>query len=390
VEGGSDVNLHEYQAKEVFAGYGIPIVPGKVASTAEEAHRIAEEMGGPVVVKAQVHTGGRGKAGGVKLAADPAAARDVAETILGLVIKGYPVRKVLVVPAAEIAKEYYLGVTLDRAAKRPVIIASAAGGIDIEEVARTTPEQIHRVHLDRRGNFRSYQAREVASRIESRQDVALKMARVLERLVEVFWGSDAGLVEINPLVLTPDDKVLALDAKMVVDDSALFRQPRLAAMREGEDETAAAAREMGLSHVPLSGNVGCVVNGAGLAMATMDLIKHYGGEPANFLDIGGSSNPDKVTLAMRIILQDPDVKAILFNIFGGITRCDDVAQGILTGLKNLDVRIPVVVRLTGTNEEVAREMLSQAKGVEPAATMDDAVRKALAYTDGRGGTGGAQ
>jgi succinyl-CoA synthetase beta subunit len=376
------VNIHEYQAKEVFAGYGIPIVAGKVATTAEEAKKIASEAGGPVVVKAQVHAGGRGKAGGVKLAQNPDEAREKAEAILKLSIKGYPVRKVLVVPAAEIAKEYYLGVTMDRGAKRPVIIASAAGGVDIEEVARTTPEKIHRYHLTRRGAFRSYEARAVTLKIEPRKEIALKMARVLERLVEVFWASDASLVEINPLITTPDDKVIALDAKMVIDDNALYRQPRLASYREDESEDAAAAREMGLSFVPLEGNVGCVVNGAGLAMATMDLIKHYGGEPANFLDIGGSSNPDKVTTAMRIILDDPQVKAVLFNIFGGITRCDDVAQGILAALKNLDVRVPVVVRLTGTNEEIAREMLARAEGVEPAATMDDVVKTALARADG--------
>ncbi len=379
------MNIHEYQAKEVFAGHGIPVISGKVATTPEEAARFAAEMGGTVVVKAQVHAGGRGKAGGVKLAANPDEAREKAKAILSLNIKGYPVRKVLVVPASDIDKEYYLSVTMDRAAKRPVIIASAAGGVDIEEVAKTTPEKIHRFHLDRRGSFRSYQARAVCLKIEPRKDVALKMSRVLERLVAVFWATDASLVEINPLITTPDGKVIALDAKMTVDDNALFRQPKLAAYREDESEHAAAAREMGLSYVPLEGNVGCVVNGAGLAMATMDLIKHYGGEPANFLDIGGSSNPDKVTTAMRIILDDPNVKAVLFNIFGGITRCDDVAQGILSALKNLDVRVPVVVRLTGTNEEAAREMLAQAGGVEPAATMDEVVKLALARADGARG-----
>ncbi len=376
------MNIHEYQAKEVFAGYGIPIVAGKVAATPDEAARLAAEIGGAVVVKAQVHAGGRGKAGGVKLAADPDEAREKARAILALTIKGFPVKKVLVAPAADISKEYYLGVTLDRAANKPVIIASAAGGVDIEEVARATPEKIHRFHLTRHGSFRSYQAREVAMKIEPRKEIALKIARILERLVEVFWASDASLVEINPLITTPDDKVLALDAKMVVDDNALFRQPRIAAYREDESEHAAAAREMGLSYVPLEGNVGCVVNGAGLAMATMDLIKHYGGEPANFLDIGGSSNPEKVTTAMRIILDDPNVKAVLFNIFGGITRCDDVAQGILAALKNLEIRVPVVVRLTGTNEEVAREMMAKADGVEPAATMDEVVKTALARADG--------
>jgi succinyl-CoA synthetase beta subunit len=291
---------------------------------------------------------------------------------------------VLVVPAAEIAREYYLGVTLDRAARRPVIIASAAGGMDIEEVARETPEKIHRFHVDRPGAFRSYQARMVAAKLEPNPEISLAIARILEKLVQVFWAVDATLVEINPLAATPEPKVLALDAKMVIDDNGIFRQPRLAAYREDESEHAAAAREMGLSYVPLAGNVGCVVNGAGLAMATMDLIKHYGGEPANFLDIGGSSNPEKVTTAMRIILDDPDVKAVLFNIFGGITRCDDVAQGILAARKRLSVRIPLVVRLTGTNEEIARELLAQAEGVEPAATMDEAVKLALRRAGGAG------
>ena len=376
------MNLHEYQAKEVFAGFGIPVLPGKVAATPGEAETLAREFGGTVVIKAQVHTGGRGKAGGVKLAGDPAEAREKASAILDLVIKGYPVRKVLVVPASDIAKEYYLGVTLDRPAKRPVIIASAAGGVDIEEVARETPEKIHRFHLDRPGSFRSYQARAVARAIEPDPGLYLKIARVLERLVDAYWSTDAGLVEINPLVATPDGAVLALDAKMSVDDNALFRRPRIAAYREDETEDEAEAREMGLSYVPLEGNVGCVVNGAGLAMATMDLIKHHGGEPANFLDIGGSSNPDKVTTAMRIILGDTQVKAVLFNIFGGITRCDDVAQGILAAFKKLEVGVPVVVRLTGTNEAEAREMLAQSNVVEPAETMDDAVKLVLSKVNG--------
>ena len=376
------MNIHEYQAKEVFAGYGIPVLPGKVASSPDEAARIAAELGGTVVVKAQVHTGGRGKAGGVKLAAGPEEARRHAETILGLMIKGYPVRKVLIVPASEIAKEYYLAVTLDRAAKRPVIIASASGGMDIEEVARRTPEKIHRFHLDGPETFRAYQARQVAARIEPRKSVFPKMASVLERLVEVYWSTDTSLVEINPLALTPGGDVLALDAKMVIDDNAMYRQPRLAVFREDESDHDRIAREMGLSYVPLEGTIGCVVNGAGLAMATMDLIKHYGGEPANFLDIGGSSNPEKVTTAMRIILSDPDVKAILFNIFGGITRCDDVARGIVLALEGLTTRVPVVVRLTGTNVEAARAIHTQASGVESADTMDAAVKLVIARAGG--------
>ena len=374
------MNIHEYQAKEVFAGFGIPVLPGKVATTPEEAEQIAKGIGSAVVVKAQVHTGGRGKAGGVKLAADSAEAREKAKAILSLNIKGHPVKKVLVVPASEISKEYYLGVTLDRRAKKAVIIASAAGGVDIEEVARETPEKIHRFHLEGPRSLRSFEARAVASKIEPQSEIALKIARVLKNLVEVYWASDAGLVEINPLVLTPEGKILALDAKMSVDDNAEFRQPRLVAYREEESEHSQTVREMGLSYVPLEGNVGCVVNGAGLAMATMDLIKHYGGEPANFLDIGGSSSPEKVAAAMRIILSDSNVKVILFNIFGGITRCDDVANGIKSVLEELEVKVPVVVRLTGTNEELALQILAQIKGTEPAESMDDVVKQALAHT----------
>jgi succinyl-CoA synthetase beta subunit len=379
------VNLHEYQAKEVFAGHGIPIIPGKVARTPEEAERIAAEMGGTVVVKAQVHTGGRGKAGGVKLAASPAEAKEKAGAILGLDIKGHVVKQVLVVPASEIAQEVYVAVVMDRAAQRPLIIASAAGGVDIEQVAKETPEKIHRFHLDRPGAFRSFEARAVARHLSDDPKVRLRMAAVIEKLVAAFWANDCSLAEINPLVTDPEGKVIALDAKMTIDDNALYRHPRLEAFREEENENATAAREMGLSYVPLDGNIGCVVNGAGLAMATMDVIKHYGGEPANFLDIGGSSNPEKVTTAMRIILSDPNVKAILFNIFGGITRCDDVAKGILAAVKELDIHVPVVVRLTGTNEEIAREMLAESDAVEPAETMDDGVKQVLARVGaGRG------
>jgi len=290
---------------------------------------------------------------------------------------------VLVVPAAEIGKEFYLAVVQDRASKRPIIIASAAGGVDIEQVAKETPELIHRFHLDRPGAFRSYQARSVANKLVDDPKVAGRMARVIEKLVAAYWANDCTLAEINPLVTTPEGEVIALDAKMTIDDNALFRHPRLAALREDDNPHAAKARDMGLSYVPLDGDVGCVVNGAGLAMATMDVIKHFGGQPANFLDIGGSSNPEKVTTAMEIILADPQVKAILFNIFGGITRCDDVARGILAAVKDMDLNVPVVVRLTGTNEKEARELLAGSDAVEPAETMEEAVKMVLA----RAGTG---
>jgi succinyl-CoA synthetase beta subunit len=372
------LNLHEFQAREVLRRFGVPVPGGRVASTPAEAFAIATELGGATVIKAQVHTGGRGKAGGVKLAKTPEDARARAADILGMDIKGYKVGKVLVAPAQDIAREIYLGVVLDRAARRPAIMASAAGGIDIEEVARTAPEKIVTRHLDRRGSFRAWEARSVAFAIESEPGPALQIATILEKLVRAFWECDCSLAEINPLIVTPEGKVLAIDAKMVLDDNALFRHPDLETLRDEELDDERLAREKGLSFVKLDGTIGCIVNGAGLAMATMDLIKYYGAEPANFLDIGGSSNPEKVTAAMKIITADPNVKAILFNIFGGITRCDDVARGIVAALEKNPIRVPLVVRLTGTNEELGREILKQARGVLPAETMDDAARLAIA------------
>jgi succinyl-CoA synthetase beta subunit len=378
------LNLHEYQAKEVFARYGIPIIPGRVVATPEEAEAVAREFGGQTVIKAQVHTGGRGKAGGVKLAGTAAEAREKAEKILGMNIKGHVVRKVLMHPAADIARELYMGIVLDRAGRRPVIMLSAAGGVDIEEVARTAPEKILKHHLDRPGSFRSWQARRLMFAVEKDPKAALQGAAILEKLVRIYWESDCSLVEINPMIVTPAGKVIALDAKMVLDDNGLFRHPELEACREEESPHDKLAREMGLSFVKLEGTVGCVVNGAGLAMATMDLIKHYGGEPANFLDIGGSSSPDKVTAAMQIITADPNVRAILFNIFGGITRCDDVARGIVAALGGKPVPMPLVVRLTGTNEAEGREILKQVPGIIPAATMDEGARRVIAEA-GKGG-----
>ena len=372
------MNLHEYQAREVLGRFGIPVPGGRVASSPDEAFQIAKELGGAAVIKAQVHTGGRGKAGGVKLAKTADEAKAKAAEILGMNIKGYVVRKVLVAPAQDIAREIYLGVVMDRAARKPAIMASAAGGIDIEEVARTSPEKIVTRHLDRRGLFRPYQAREIAFAIEKDPKAALQVASILEKLVRVFWSVDASLAEINPLIVTPEGKVLAIDAKMVLDDNALFRHADLEALRDEETDHERLAREKGLSFVKLDGTIGCIVNGAGLAMATMDLIKHYGAEPANFLDIGGSSNPDKVTAAMRIITGDPNVRSILFNIFGGITRCDDVAKGIVEALTKNPIKVPLVVRLTGTNEDLGREILKQAPGVIPAVTMDEAAKLAIA------------
>jgi succinyl-CoA synthetase beta subunit len=370
------LNIHEYQAKEIFARYGIPVPPGRVATTPAEAGRIARELGKPVVVKAQVHVGGRGKAGGIKFGKTPVEAEKVASQVLGMNIKGLTVGKVLVTTSMEVASESYLGLVIDRRAKRPVFMASPAGGVDIEEVARTTPEKIFKVHVDPCTGLLPYQARFLATKLEKDPKLQGQIASIANKLWKVFWETDCTLAEINPLVKTAQGEIIALDAKINLDDNGLFRHLELEALREGENAHEKAAREMGLSYVKLDGSVGCCVNGAGLAMATMDLIKHYGGEPANFLDIGGSSNPDKVLTAMRIICSDPGVKAVFFNIFGGITRCDDVASGIVKALKEIDVRVPIVIRLTGTNEERAREILKEAK-LSATTQMDEGVRQVL-------------
>jgi succinyl-CoA synthetase beta subunit len=372
------LKLHEYQAKEVFGRYGIPIPKGEFADTPEAAKKAAASIGSKVVVKAQVHVGGRGKAGGIKFAESPDEAGKVASEILSMEIKGLPVRKLLVGDCIDVADEYYVGVIVDRKTQKPVIMVSAAGGVDIEEVARKTPEKIHKYAVDPVRGLMAFEARNLAFRVIDRPRVALKAAKIIGQLYQVFLGVDASLAEINPLVRTPDDEVIALDAKINIDDSALWRRPEIAELRDvsAEDPYEAKAREKGLSYVKLDGDVGCIVNGAGLAMGTMDLIKHYGGEPANFLDIGGSSSPDKVTTAMEIILSDKNVKAILFNIFGGITRCDDVANGIVQALKNMKVSVPVVIRLTGTNEDIAKDILKQVD-VTATATMDDCVKEAI-------------
>jgi len=380
------VNIHEYQAKEIFRKNGIPIPPGDVASTAEEAEAIARKFGGTVVVKAQVHAGGRGKAGGVKLAKTPAEAKSVAGDILKLRIKDLPVTKVLVTPAADIASEAYVGIIIDRASKRAVFMVSPAGGIDIEEVAAKTPEKILRHAVDPRYGLQAYEAMQLAFFLYPDVKQARPAAKILQQLYKAFSRSGASLAEINPLVTTPSGDVLALDAKMVIDDNEIDRRPDMAALRDesSEDQSEVDARNANLTFIKLDGNVGCVVNGAGLAMATMDLVKYYGGDPANFLDIGGSSNPEKVVSALRIITSDPNVKAILFNIFGGITRTDDVANGIVTATRDNPLKVPLVIRLTGTNEEIALEILKKA-GMSAMTDMDEAVKKAVELaTGGRG------
>jgi succinyl-CoA synthetase beta subunit len=377
------VNIHEYQAKDIFRKYGIPIPPGDVATTPEEAEAIARKFGTTVVIKAQVHAGGRGKAGGVKLARTPEDAKSIAAQIFKLTIKGLPVKRVLVTPAADIASEAYVGIIVDRASKRPVFMASPAGGIDIEEVAEKTPDKIRRLPVDPRYGLQMYEAMQLAFFLYSDMKQVRATAKILMQLYKAFFENGGSLAEINPLVTTPSGEVVALDAKMVIDDNELDRRPDIAALRDesSEDPAEVEARKASLTFIKLDGNVGCIVNGAGLAMATMDLVKYYGGDPANFLDIGGSSNPEKVVAALRIITGDPNVKAILFNIFGGITRTDDVANGIVTAIKQNPLKVPLVIRLTGTNEEIAVKILKE-NGLSAMTDMDEAVKKAVALATG--------
>ena len=377
------MNIHEYQAKEILRRVGVPIPPGDVATTPDEAEALARKYGKPVVVKAQVHAGGRGKAGGVKLAKTPAEAREKAQAILGMQIKGLTVEKVLVTEAADIASEAYVGIIVDRASKKAVFMVSPAGGIDIEEVAAATPEKIMRLPVDPRYGLRGYEAMQMGFFLYDDVKKARAAAKIMQQLYEGFAQSGASLAEINPLVVTAAGEVVALDAKMVVDDNELERRADLESLRDetAEDPAEVDARKSNLTFIKLDGNVGCVVNGAGLAMATMDLVKFYGGEPANFLDIGGSSNPEKVVNALRIITGDANVKAILFNIFGGITRTDDVANGIVTATKQNPLKVPIVIRLTGTNEEIAVKILKE-NGFEAMTDMDEAVQKAVSLATG--------
>jgi succinyl-CoA synthetase beta subunit len=373
------VNLHEYQAKRLFAEHGVPIPRGDVAMSPAEARAIARDLGGRVIVKSQVLVGGRGKAGGVKLANNPDEAEALAAQILGMDIKGFTVRKVLVDEAAEIEQEIYLAVLIDREQRQPMIMASAAGGMDIEEVAATTPEKIFRVHVDPMIGLRSYQTTEIASGLNLPRELWRSFDKIATALYHAFRASDASLAEINPLVITGDNKLLAVDGKMSIDDNALFRLPRLVDMRDIDYDTEAEreARLNGLNFIELDGEIGCMVNGAGLAMATMDVIKLFGGNPANFLDIGGGARADQVAIALRIILSDPNVKAILVNIFGGITRGDEVARGIVEALEQVQTEVPMVVRLAGTNAEEGMAILAQAN-METAVTLSDAAQKAIA------------
>ncbi len=373
------MKLHEYLSKQIFAKHGVPIPEGEVAETPQEAQAAAEKIGLPVVVKAQVLVGGRGKAGGIKVAQTGEEARDHTEAILNLSLKGLPVRKVLIDEAAKIAEEIYLGITNDRAARKPVMMVSAEGGVDIEEVASRTPEKIIKCHIDPLMGLQNYQARDLAAGIDLSRQLWRAFGKIAYGLWEAYNDSDATLAEINPLVVTTEGDLLAVDGKMVLDDNALFRHPELAALRDTDVDAPAEiqAREHGLSYIKLEGNIGCMVNGAGLAMTTMDIIKLFGGEPANFLDIGGGASAEKVAAALEIILSDDRVETVLFNIFGGITRCDLVARGILEALETVDSDVPMIARLVGTNAKEGRQLLTDAD-MQTAATLAHAAEMAVA------------
>jgi succinyl-CoA synthetase beta subunit len=373
------MNIHEYQAAEILARHGVPTNAGQVATTAAEAEAIAKSLGGTVAIKAQVHSGGRGKAGGIKVAKSPEEARQAAEAILGLDIQGHTVNKVLVVPGVDIAKEFYLGVVLDRPRRQVLVMASAEGGVDIEEVARERPERIVRELADPMLGFQAYQARAMGFALGLPADKVNGFAAIATRLYTTSMEEDASLVEINPLILTGDGEWLAIDSKMSFDDNALARHPGIEELRDMEEENATEleARKSGISFVKLDGNIGCIVNGAGLAMATMDAVKLNGGDPANFLDVGGGASADQVAKAFELVTADPEVKAILINIFGGITRGDVVAKGIQEALSRVNVTAPIVVRLAGTNAEEGRAILAEA-GLTAVETMDEAAAQVVA------------
>ena len=388
------MNLHEYQAKALFAEYGIPIPRGRVAASPVEARHAAESLGGELwVVKAQVHAGGRGKAGGVKLARSVAEVESHARALIGKRLvthqsgaEGLPIDKVYVETGSSIARELYLSLVVDRGSERVAIIASAAGGMDIEEVARTSPEKILTVTLHPAAGLQDYQTRTLAFGLGLKKDQQAALREILRKLVKLLHDCDASLVEINPLIVTQDGAVVALDAKVNVEENALFRQPELAGMRDAaqEDDKERRAREHDLNYVSLDGNIACLVNGAGLAMATMDLIKLHGGEPANFLDVGGGATAERVEEAFNIILTNTRVKAILVNIFGGIVRCDLIAEGVIAAVRKANVTVPVVVRLEGTNVDKGRELLAgSGLSIVAATGLTDAASKAVSLAGGR-------
>ncbi|BBD44780.1 MAG: ADP-forming succinate--CoA ligase subunit beta [Petrimonas sp.] len=373
------MKIHEYQARELLASYGLPVDKAYICRNVDDAVRAYQELDTPlVVVKAQVHTGGRGKAGGVKLAKNEIELRQHVANILWMDIKGFIVDRVLIGKAVNIASEYYASYVIDRKSKSTILMLSREGGMDIEEVARNTPEKIHKIVIDPLIGIPDYLAREAAFKLFDDIKLVREAATIFQKLYRLFVDTDASLAEINPLVLTEEGLIKAIDAKMTFDDNALYRHPKIAALFEPteEEKKEQNAKSKGFSYVHLGGEIGCMVNGAGLAMATMDMIKLYGGEPANFLDIGGSSNPTKVIEAMKLLLSDKNVKVVLINIFGGITRCDDVARGLLEAFSQIKTDIPIVIRLTGTNEKEGRALL---EGTEfhLAETMGEAGKKAV-------------
>ncbi len=383
------MNLHEYQAKQVLKKFGLPVLNGYLCYTPGEAEAAADLLGGGVcVVKAQVHAGGRGKAGGVKVAKSPSEARAHAEKILGMTLvtpqtgaEGKLVRKVYVEAGCNIAKEYYLSILMDRANRCVSIIASTEGGMEIEEVAHNTPEKILNVRIDPKVGLQSFQAATLAIALGIPVEGRKSFCEVVKGLYRSFVGSDLGLLEVNPLVLTKDNTFVVLDAKVALEDNAAFRQPEIHAMLDydEQDPRDLRAQKFGLNYVGLDGNIGCLVNGAGLAMATMDIIKSFGGEPANFLDVGGGATKENVTEAFRILLSDPKVKGILVNIFGGIMKCDVIATGVIEAAKEVGLKVPLVVRLQGTNVDLGRKMLAESGlAITPADTMDDAAKKIVA------------
>ncbi len=355
------MRLHEYQAKQIFAKYGIPIPKGRIAGTSSEVRQISEELGGNVIVKSQVLVGGRGKAGGIRLAKSPEEAEDLATQILGMEIKDIPVRRVLVEEAVSISQEIYLGITTDRINQKPVLIASSEGGMNIEEVAQSAPEKIARCLINPLLGLRDYQLRDIAVSIDLNRIYLKTFMDIARSLWKVFADCDAQLAEVNPLVITSEGRLYCLDAKIILDDNALFRHPDLADLRDtdGEDPGEVTARKYGVTFIKLSGTIGCLVNGAGLAMSTMDLIKLKGGEAANFLDIGGGAYAEKVSAATKLILSDPKVKVILVNVFGGITRCDEVAKGVMDALTGKSANLPLVVRFVGTNANEGYKILEE-------------------------------
>ncbi len=372
------MKIHEYQARDLFKKYGIPVPDGELCHSVDEVKKKISDKDKLRVVKAQVLVGGRGKAGGVKLATTKAEAIEKAKQILGMDIKGITVEKVLVADAVDIEKEFYVGLINDRNVKSVTLMASSEGGVEIEEVAKTNPEKIIKLTIDPSMGLMDWQARKVALQLFNDPKQVRQAAEILVKLYKLYVDTDASLAEINPLVLTPDKQVLAIDGKMNFDDNALFRQKEIIAMREADEneKKELEANAKGLSYIKLDGNIGCMVNGAGLAMATMDMIKLYGGEPANFLDIGGSSNPQKVIDAMNILLSDKNVKSVMINIFGGITRCDDVARGLVAALDQIKTDIPIVIRLSGTNAKEGLEIIEKT-GLPVVKTMSEAAQKAI-------------